>query len=607
MKPFARLFRWLLAAVAGMPPALGQPAPEVPLTPLFDGVNLAWYTDYFIDSTGRLALPAVLARQVAFRAVPGRFVNFKDCPYPVWLRVRLRNASDRPLALSVVTKGVDTLRYAWLEHDRPVAQGLTGSHLSPARREQPSNVLSCNLSLPPSARHTLLLRVFNQSYPLSVYPFELIPQTDLSRYIGRNDFFKHVYVGGMLIILLFSLAMALFFRERMYAYYCGCVLCSLLLMLFYHEYHYLVARESPAWVRNKNIFGFLSTVLTPLYLLFAREFLAYGYDPGNRLTNLISGLAAFWLTSSVLVFGAGVSFYQWRLFFHVNMSVATLLTFVLLYRSLRSGYRPARLFLAATIPVFLAGSAEAFSALHDAPVQLLHQAYYQATLLEMCLITMGLGWRFKLLQDEKNELQKNMQATEILAQEAERTRIGRDLHDRLGGLISALKSSLDYLVRGRPDPQTKSVFEKIDLLAEETRLVSHNLMASSLGTLGLVALLNNVYGSLDAPRVTVQASGLEGPLDPDLERTLYGIIQECMNNVLRHAQASEVSIQLTRHNDHLRLVVEDDGRGFDPRDLNGAGRGLDNIALRVKNHLRGTLTVDSTPGRGTVIIVKKAV
>lgn len=161
-------------------------------------------------------------------------------------------------------------------------------------------------------------------------------------------------------------------------------------------------------------------------------------------------------------------------------------------------------------------------------------------------------------------------------------------------------------MRGRPDAQTKSVYEKIDLLAEETRLVSHNLMASSLGTLGLVALLKNVYGSLDSPRVEVQASGVEGPLDPDLERTLYGIIQECMNNVLRHAQASEVSIQLTRHNDHLRLVVEDDGRGFDPHDLNGEGRGLDNIALRVKNHLRGTLTVDSSPGRGTVIIVKKA-
>ncbi len=604
MNVSVRLFFLFLVVLNGYP-VRASPAAELPVTPLFNEINLAWYTDYFIDSSARLTYPALLARPHAFQAVSGRYVNFKTCPYPVWLRIRLRNASNQPLDLSVVTKGIDTLRYFWLPNDRLVKQGITGCHRPPAWREQPSDLLSVSLSLPALAQGTLLLRAWNEDYPLSVYPFQLIQQRDLSRYIGRNDFFKHVYVGGMLVILFFSVAMALFFRERMYGYYCACVVSSLLLMLFYHEYHYLLMDQSPRWVRNKNIFGFLSTILTPCYLLFAREFLAYGYDPKNRFTNLITGLATFWLTSSLLVFVLGISFYEWRYFFHLNMALATSLTLLLLYRSLRSGYRPARLFLAATVPVFLAGSAEAFSAAHNIPVQLLHQTYYQTTLLEMFLITLGLGWRFKLIQDEKTELQKNMQTTEITAQEVERTRIGRDLHDRLGGLISALKSSLDYLVRGKPNAETSAVFEKIDLLAEETRLVSHNLMASSLGTLGLVALLKNVYESLDSPKVSVQASGFEGPLDPDLERTLYSIIQECMNNVLRHAEASEVSIQLLLLHDQLKVVVEDDGKGFNLSETGRNGRGLDNIALRVKNHLRGSLSVDSSPGSGTVIIVKK--
>jgi two-component system, NarL family, sensor kinase len=88
-------------------------------------------------------------------------------------------------------------------------------------------------------------------------------------------------------------------------------------------------------------------------------------------------------------------------------------------------------------------------------------------------------------------------------------------------------------------------------------------------------------------------------LEKQSQFNIYRIIQEAVNNILKHADAKEISIQLINQNDHITIMIEDDGKGFDPQE-NKKGRGLKNIVTR-SLWLKGNINIDSTPGRGTTI------
>jgi len=101
--------------------------------------------------------------------------------------------------------------------------------------------------------------------------------------------------------------------------------------------------------------------------------------------------------------------------------------------------------------------------------------------------------------------------------------------------------------------------------------------------------------------IEVYTEGLEEKLDSNIEVVLYRIIQECVNNVIRHAQATRLDISLIREKEGISATIEDNGRGFDTSNIEQAeGIGLKNILTRV-GYLKGTVDFDSAPGRGTVV------
>ena len=102
-------------------------------------------------------------------------------------------------------------------------------------------------------------------------------------------------------------------------------------------------------------------------------------------------------------------------------------------------------------------------------------------------------------------------------------------------------------------------------------------------------------------QVHVYTEGLDEKLDSNVETVLYRVIQECVHNAMKHAQASNLDISLIRDKDGISGTVEDNGKGFDPTDKEKfEGIGLKNIITRIE-YLRGTVDFDSAPGRGTVI------
>ena len=213
---------------------------------------------------------------------------------------------------------------------------------------------------------------------------------------------------------------------------------------------------------------------------------------------------------------------------------------------------------------------------------------------------------------QANMLQQQKQASQAImeAEENERARIASDLHDGIGQMMSAANLNLSSLKTGLsfPDPQSEQDFDRIVSLVDEScrelRNVSHNIMPNALLKGGLASALRDFIHKIDhrTIKVNIYTDGLHERLDVNTETILYRIIQECVNNVIKHAKANSLDITVIRDDQEISVTVEDNGIGFDTQNQPDGGIGLKNIRSRV-NYLRGTVEWDSAPGKGTVVAI----
>jgi two-component system sensor histidine kinase UhpB len=207
------------------------------------------------------------------------------------------------------------------------------------------------------------------------------------------------------------------------------------------------------------------------------------------------------------------------------------------------------------------------------------------------------------------ELGRRAQQLEVLsrklieAQEAERRAVARELHDDFGQVLSALRMNLRRLER--EDPESIAL---VDGAIARMRDLAQALRPPMLDELGLEAALRE-YMKREARRgglaVRLVLARLKQRPPAVIEITCFRIAQEALNNVIRHAQAHLVEVELDTVNGELQLVLRDDGRGFDvsaarERAIQGGSQGLLNMQERVAL-AAGHLEIDSTPGRGACV------
>ncbi|MCB0705005.1 MAG: sensor histidine kinase [Saprospiraceae bacterium] len=192
-------------------------------------------------------------------------------------------------------------------------------------------------------------------------------------------------------------------------------------------------------------------------------------------------------------------------------------------------------------------------------------------------------------------------------QEQERKRLAAELHDRVGGTLAGLKWQFEGLSddpNGREEEFNKTR-NLIDQTYREVREISHNMAGGSLGQFGIKEAANDLVqaanrpGKLDAQLITL---GLEERLPGDIEIAAYRLLQELISNVLKHAGATKLMVQLERIQNQLHITVEDNGQGFDPEKPAIKGMGLTNIENRVEG-LKGELNIDSGRGGGTTVMI----
>jgi signal transduction histidine kinase len=196
----------------------------------------------------------------------------------------------------------------------------------------------------------------------------------------------------------------------------------------------------------------------------------------------------------------------------------------------------------------------------------------------------------------------------IEGQESERKRIAHDLHDSVGGMLAAIRMRLEGLPGQAPQLAKNEDFSKIkELLNDtiaETRQIAHNLQPTSLSRFGLVKALQDLtirFRTPGGPTIDFQHFGDFGDLDHTIALNCYRIIQELLQNSIKHAQATEILVQLTRNGDDIAILVEDNGVGFDPANIT-KGMGTDNLRQRV-HFIHGEMSVQTAQGQGVSTLI----
>ena len=234
------------------------------------------------------------------------------------------------------------------------------------------------------------------------------------------------------------------------------------------------------------------------------------------------------------------------------------------------------------------------------------------SLLLISLLTYRTFGQKRKLQEQKIidlEKEKLLLATQSIlkGQEDERSRMAKDLHDGLGGLLSGVKLQLgamkgNLILSEEMGKTFNNALGKLDESISEMRRVAHNMMPEALMKLGLQQALQDYCDGLSESqlfKIDGEFYGLEQRMEPSVEIVIYRIVQELLNNAVKHSGASTILAQVMRQQNNLTITVEDNGLGFNKETVM-QGAGLKNIQSRV-DYLKGQLDIQTTPGSGTSV------
>jgi len=240
-------------------------------------------------------------------------------------------------------------------------------------------------------------------------------------------------------------------------------------------------------------------------------------------------------------------------------------------------------------------------------INLIEESHIEGIVINARNVTERKRLQEQLAQEQKNR-QRAITSAVIKAQECERSQLGQELHDNVNQVLTTVKLYNEMLFDGIGDPNDiiqKSIHH-LQSCINEIRSISKRLSAPTLGKISLKDSIKELVDSINLTRrlqINFEVTVLEKRVVPqDLHLTIYRIIQEQLNNVIKYAHAGNVFIHIHNSDNGLLLKVEDDGKVFNVKAKRN-GIGITNMETRAEN-MNGKLEIISAPGKGCKLVAK---
>jgi signal transduction histidine kinase len=545
--------------------------------------------------------------------LPGRNIIFKGYdPHYYWYRFIVQNKGTeaRDFILMQSGLGIRDSELWQTGAGRQLLNGKTGYRYSFEERPY-RNVHHCiPVKIQPGAMDTFFLGV-NDSHAFKVQGFVLIEPHVLKKKESTFYFLFGIMIGLLLLFIFINLYLFIAIREKIHLWY-SAYLVSTLLFLVKNEGldAEFLGLDSETGYRLTSMgaisafaVGFMMQVAQLFLKNINRKSFLYRLMTFVKWSAFLSGFA-FWLVFYLQpATWIEVITYQWG---NKTIFVSLIIVPAACIYSFAKGYKPA-LFILIGMALFLVGSITRTLFLLQDSYLFPPSAFEVGMVLEAIIISFALMYRYNEYKKEKDKLQKELELQQkdaviqvMQAQEAEQKRIAADLHDELGGNLAAIKMGLQRF--NLPESQASELTALIDRASVNARNISHNLMPPEFADTSLKELLENYFRRLnkESPvRFYFHHTGSNHHFDKQEELMIYRILMELTNNILRHSKATESTMQFIYQEDHLAMVVEDNGTGIFTDQKNGMG--LKNVKSRL-NYLNGTMEIDSGE-KGTTIMI----
>ena len=449
-------------------------------------------------------------------------------------------------------------------------------------------------------------RVVNKIYTPKQYK-ERVNQTKL------KTTYLILLLGFTILVFLLSLVMLLFTKKRIYFYYIGFVVSIMLNIVAVNGLVAPVLIEKYLLLGN-NYTEMLSYIQVTFILLYANHFLSLK-ENYNKIYRLIKGIAII----NIIVLCVGLIarkfdfYYAFSFYFSkITLTIITLLIYFFSIYLVKNKNLMARYFVLAYTPLVLFVVYIILQSLNlvrfSNPVNWVFITFFEILILSIAMahqyflmMKANYSYQKQIIRERENSIE-----TIIETQDNERIRIARDLHDgvvqKLGALIlRSRRIAKDFQIER--EKHVESFVEDLEDTNTELRNISHTIMPLSLEhdikiTDAIDRLLMDSF-SMTEIQYEFEYFNLEQEIPKKIKITIYRVLQELINNIVKYSKALKVNIQLYCIENNIALVVEDNGIGI-KKNQEKKGIGLSNIHSRVAA-LYGNVTIDSEFNKGTII------
>jgi signal transduction histidine kinase len=530
-----------------------------------------------------------------------------------WFRFIIHNASasERKLIFMQAGLGIRDSELWQVNGENRISLGKTG-YKYPYHARPYQNVHYCHpITIAADSTDTFYL-FKDESHAFKVNGFVLNDPDSLKKK-EVNFYFLFGNMLGLLVLFIF-INFYLYFaiKEKIHLWYCGYLLFTLFFLIKNEGLDAeFLGLDSEAGYRSTSMGGFASLAMgflvkvVQLFLVNIRRksilFRSMEFTKWLAWTGGIFFFLDFYFQPPHFI---DLVAYYWG---NKSVILTLLVVPVACIYSFSKGYKPALFILGGMSLLLIGGILRSLFIMEES--YLFPPTLFEIGMVaEAIIISFGLMYRYNQFKKEKELLKTELDRQQhevarqvIVAQEAEQKRIAEDLHDELGGNLAAIKMALQRF--NLPAAQLAEMNHLIDKASTNARNISHNLMPPEFTETRLKELLENNFRRLNKEsnvHFYFHYTGSNHHFDKQEELMIYRIVMELTNNIIKHAKATESTIQFIYHEKHLTLVIEDNGKGFYNDSYKGIG--LKNIQSRVK-YLNGSLDIDSG-NHGTTIMIQ---